>query len=441
MTITAQDVMLAAPSTPPQTTASVDHFVCHTGYTPEKCHADLAVLRKVLAKYPIGELGEWTWVLIRSEDWKAVVQPRGLNPESPAFTYYEKHETFIEEALVSEVAGRRGELLKAWHMSMHDLLDFAVAHELGHALCNEKDEGQANRMARLLSEGKPIACESQTALAPFQLPRLALRPRPHPQVPFALPFRLSRGYLIIVKGSIGNLKELNFLIDTGAYPSVVDQRIAHNLGLTGQSTRVNLSNKTILTELVVLTSLVLGPTNIEVLPVLSQDLSYVEKELGLRVDAIVGMDVLSKSSFILDYRAKVMIFGKLEKMTFSTAFETYDPIVTVRLEAQRKHLRVVINTGGPDVMLFQSRVPDSSGFQALGTEKISNAGGTFTSRRVRIPDVYLGEESIGSLIGFVVDDHKVSGDNFDGLLGIAGKQFWKIAFDFEDHRFYWEHQN
>jgi hypothetical protein len=148
-----------------QAHAPVQHYVCNTGYTQEKCQTDIAILRKVLGKYPIGELGEWTWVLIRSEDWKAVVQPRGLDPDSPAFTYYEKRETFIEEALVSEVPGRRGELLKAWHMSMHDLLDFAVAHELGHALCGEKDEGKASRMARMLSEGTPIICEFQLAKA------------------------------------------------------------------------------------------------------------------------------------------------------------------------------------------------------------------------------------------------------------------------------------
>ena len=37
-----------------------------------------------------------------------------------------------------------------------------------------------------------------------------------------VPFKLYRGYVIVVRGSIGNLKNLNFLIDTGAVPSVLD---------------------------------------------------------------------------------------------------------------------------------------------------------------------------------------------------------------------------
>jgi hypothetical protein len=51
---------------------------------------------------------------VRSEDWKSILVPRGLDPNSPAFTYYDQHETFIEEALVAEVPGRRGKLLIDW---------------------------------------------------------------------------------------------------------------------------------------------------------------------------------------------------------------------------------------------------------------------------------------------------------------------------------------
>jgi len=128
----------------------------------EKCVTEMAVLRKLLAKYPIAELGGWTWVLIRSEDWKSVVLPRGISPDSPAFTSIEKRAN-IEQALVTEVPGRRGELMKTWRMNMEDLLDFAIAHELAHILCNEKDEGEAKHAARMLLEGKPIACKSKPA--------------------------------------------------------------------------------------------------------------------------------------------------------------------------------------------------------------------------------------------------------------------------------------
>jgi hypothetical protein len=139
--------------------ANVQHFVCNTGYTLAQCRRDVAVLRRALEKYPLEQLGEWTWVLVRSSDWQSIQKVRGLDRNSPAFTYYEGRETFIEEALVSEVPGRRGALLVLWGMSMPNLLNFAVTHELGHALCNEKDESKAERVARVLRDGRPASCE------------------------------------------------------------------------------------------------------------------------------------------------------------------------------------------------------------------------------------------------------------------------------------------
>ncbi|MEQ1353369.1 MAG: hypothetical protein ABLT11_05080 [Candidatus Acidiferrum sp.] len=138
---------------------SAQHFVCNTGYTLEKCRQDVAVLRRALEKYPVEQLGEWTWVLVRSSDWKSILTARGLDRESPAFTYFEGKETFFEEALVTEVPERQEALLVLWGMSMPNLLNFAVAHELGHALCNEKDESKAERVARMLREGKAASCE------------------------------------------------------------------------------------------------------------------------------------------------------------------------------------------------------------------------------------------------------------------------------------------
>jgi hypothetical protein len=147
-----------APPKEPAPSESSQHFVCNTGYTLEKCHKDVAVLRKTLEKYPVEQLGEWTWVLVRSVDWKEIKVTRGMDPNSPAFTYYSQRETFLEEALVAEVGLRRIDLLLVWGMSIEKLLDYAVSHELGHALCNERNEAGAERVARLLRKGNHTPC-------------------------------------------------------------------------------------------------------------------------------------------------------------------------------------------------------------------------------------------------------------------------------------------
>jgi hypothetical protein len=138
------------------------HFLCNQGgYTLKKCQRDVAVLKKAMERYPVTQLGEWTWFLVASSDWKEFQRSHRLNPDSPAFTYYEGKETFLDEALLSGEPARSGELMLLWGMGMENLLDFAIAHELGHALCNEKDEGKAIRAAKSLREGVTPNCEVQ----------------------------------------------------------------------------------------------------------------------------------------------------------------------------------------------------------------------------------------------------------------------------------------
>lgn len=67
----------------PPARAAVQHFVCDGGYSLTRCQVDMAVLRKILAKYRAAELGEWTCVLVRSADWKYFVTPRGMDPDRP----------------------------------------------------------------------------------------------------------------------------------------------------------------------------------------------------------------------------------------------------------------------------------------------------------------------------------------------------------------------
>ena len=158
-------LVAALPSQPrtggqPYRSAPMQKFVCNTGYSQKQCREDMAVLRKALANYPVAQLGNWTWILVRSENWKSILLPRGLDPDSPAFTFYPKRETFIEEALVTQVPVRGGELLLKWSMDRMGLLDLAIRHELGHALCNDANEPNADRVARLLEEKKTVSCQA-----------------------------------------------------------------------------------------------------------------------------------------------------------------------------------------------------------------------------------------------------------------------------------------
>jgi len=141
-----------------QAPAPKQHFVCTVGYTQQECQVAVQGLRKALAKYPVAALGEWTWVLIRTEDWNQILSARRVDTNHPALSYLPKRETFLDGALVAKSSIRGMELSMIWHMPIEGLLDLAIRHELAHALCNETDESKTDREAIALKNGMPLSC-------------------------------------------------------------------------------------------------------------------------------------------------------------------------------------------------------------------------------------------------------------------------------------------
>jgi hypothetical protein len=139
---------------------SNQNFYCHTGYTLADCRQEVAELKAILARYPADELGPWTWVLVRSQDWIPISVLLGLKPQSPAFTAVDQRETFLEEALFKREGLRSAELQREWLMPRVQLLDLAVTHELGHALCSEPNEAVADRFGEELRRGRRPHCRS-----------------------------------------------------------------------------------------------------------------------------------------------------------------------------------------------------------------------------------------------------------------------------------------
>lgn len=134
------------------------HFSCNSGYELDECLTEISILKRDLADLPIDQLGEWSWILVRSLDWKTISKKLEIDPRSPAFICLELRETFIEEALLRDVLGRTETLVVTFQMSRERLRLFAVAHEFAHALCSDKNELKANYLAWLLLGHRSFSC-------------------------------------------------------------------------------------------------------------------------------------------------------------------------------------------------------------------------------------------------------------------------------------------
>lgn len=136
------------------------HFVCNVGYSRSLCHQQSVKLANVLVRYQQELPDNWTWVLVRSDDWSAILRGLSLNSGSPAFSVLTKRQTFLNEVLIDGTAQDKAELLRTFRVPVDQMLEIAVSHELGHTFCMEASEREADRFAEQLRNTGAAQCSS-----------------------------------------------------------------------------------------------------------------------------------------------------------------------------------------------------------------------------------------------------------------------------------------
>jgi hypothetical protein len=169
-----------------------------------------------------------------------------------------------------------------------------------------------------------------------------------------VPFELYQHHLIVTKGSIGPLNGLSLLIDTGTIPSMVDVRIARKLHLQAEPSMMVAFGQRVAIQSTVLNGFRIGALQTGPVPAGVSDLSYLE---GVRIDAIVGLDVLARTSFSIDYRKHVLRFSPGGREESVAPLELAWPFLTVRMTIAGQQVRLLVDTGSSDLVLFKSRVP------------------------------------------------------------------------------------
>ena len=94
----------------------------------------------------------------------------------------------------------------------------------------------------------------------------------------------------------------------------------------------------------VLPDIRLGPLRAEAVTVGVSDLSFLRG-----VDAIIGLDVLSRSSFSIDYKARQLTFGPLVAREPTARLEVTPPFLTVQLALAGEPVRLLVDTGSRGV--------------------------------------------------------------------------------------------
>jgi len=139
-------------------TPNAVQFLCSQKYDKTECVKDATALRQALATYPTELLGAWSFVLVPADDWKALLRGQGGDPVSPAFSMLDQRVTLLDGSLFVGSATRNKELLQHFAKVGPALVDLAITHEMGHAICQETNERRADDYGRELREGKTPDC-------------------------------------------------------------------------------------------------------------------------------------------------------------------------------------------------------------------------------------------------------------------------------------------
>lgn len=248
--------------------------------------------------------------------------------------------------------------------------------------------------------------------------------------PSELSFKIYRGYAIVVRGSVGNLKNLNFLVDTGAVPSVLDRQIAKKLHLTGIPGYLSAFTGKLPTERVLVPSVRLGPKQASSLPMIVQDLRFAEEALGTRVDAMIGFDFFSQGPFTIDYENKRLVFGPLDPGLIAIPYEPHQDYALVKLNVQNRSLALLLDSGASNLVLFGNAARDlRDAVKKLGLQAWSNMAGEFRVERVQLANAYVGGIAWSTAEAFVLPDTAKPPAGLDGVLGLVSLKAHRVGID------------
>ncbi len=215
-----------------------------------------------------------------------------------------------------------------------------------------------------------------------------------------VPFELYQRHLVVTKGSIGRLNGLSLLIDTGSIPSMVDARIARKLHLNAGPSMLIAFGQQIPIQSATLEGFRIGSLHSGPVPTGIGDLSYLE---GVHIDAIVGLDVLARTSFSIDYQNHVLGFSPAGRENSVAPLELAWPFLTVRMTIAGQQVRLLVDTGSSDLVLFKERgCPPPSPVRPGGaTRPCSTRPASARLKRLELRQVGLGEQIVGQAAGLV----------------------------------------
>lgn len=253
-----------------------------------------------------------------------------------------------------------------------------------------------------------------------------------------IPFRLHKSYMILISGSIGPLDNLTFLIDTGASSTLISPHVARKLKIKGVSKDAAAYGSELKCPLVVLHDIQLGSREFDFVPTLVADFSGLGP-IGNRIDAIVGMNLLKRTRCLrIDYVTKTLSFAPQDDLPHSVTLNCPDLIPFITLELHGVPVRLLLDTGARDILLFRDQVKDIPRAATRPFRKtINHLGSAEKVQGVVFDEVGLGSVDWDRIGVFLLESRLEQYDALEGIAGVSALNLSSFQLDFQNQLFSW----
>lgn len=313
-------------------------------------------------------------------------------------------------------------------------LGFWIAHELGHMKTNNADEDAAEMAAKVLRQrlnesarNRLQCCDATASMGSNKNAEL--------------PFQLLNDSLIVTQGGINSADKLNFVLDTGANCTLISSELVRSWNLQGKTESVTAMSGTSSTEIVTLSEIRIGPLIASHHRALLADFSTLSKQVGKPIAAIIGLDMLSSSNFMIDFSGRKLVFDPSKSGRHVAPFLATEPFPAISVNVEGQEMRLLVDSGTPYILMFRNRLDLARcKIEPVVTKTsptITTSSGTVPATRFRAAHVSVGNGKLKKQIVLVAENPDLTGQ-IDGLLGLAQTGFQRVWFNFKDNTMAWE---
>lgn len=253
-----------------------------------------------------------------------------------------------------------------------------------------------------------------------------------------LPMTVHDGYLIVVRGSIGRLQGLKFLLDTGVTRSVIDRRLADEMALPRRTATLINFDKTVRVESCQVPQLSFGPENASNLRMTVADLGYLGAS-GLHIDAVIGWDLLRRKSFRLDFARRLVVFEPSEHRGRRFAVvRPNDLFLMVEADVDGLPVWMVADTGAQGVTFYQERLNGMGAWYKVSGDAVGHSvGGAINARIANVSRLRLGAQDLDRTVQLVQAPLSGAPEGIAGFLGFGSLHAKEIEFNFQKNELRW----